>query len=1062
MRCPFCGTELGSASRCSACKRSTSDVATGVLTPIPDAPTVFHAPDHEDDSQTIVSPPGTPAHDDPMTRLVDVEAPTMVTGATNDDSVTTFQPPDDATVLVQPQQTGGTGTARKHEGRIDEGGPLKVGQAFGSRYHIIRMLGIGGMGAVYQAWDSELGVSVAIKVIRPEAMADPVAAAEIERRFKRELILARQVTHKNVVRIHDIGDINGIKYITMPFVDGDDLSTIVKKTGRLPVATVLRIARSVVSGLVAAHAAGVVHRDLKPANIMVDAEGEAMIMDFGIARSTGGAPREATQWQGMPSKVKRSMPAFSEATTYGAVVGTVEYMAPEQAKGQAVDQRADIYAFGLILYDVLLGRRRAAQAVSAIAELQGRMEKAPPPPRTLEPDVPEAVERIVMRCVEPDAEKRYATTVALEAELNRLDDKGELIPIPARFSKKMIAGAATVVLALVTATWWFTWTPPPPKQHDPVTVVIADFQNSTGDPAFDRTLEPVLRRALESAGFISAYDRGRIRGTFGVPAAEKFDEPTARDLALKQGVGVVLSGAIERRGNGYEIAAKVIQTVSGSVVANPKARASSKDEVLGAATKLVTTVRKALGDETSDSTQRIGMASISATSLEVVHAYAAGLEAQTGGKSEEARRHFAGAVALDPNFGLGYQGLAVVSRNLGNLEDAEKYIKEALRHLDKLTDRERFAIRGFYYTTTGDYQQCVNEYGELLAQYPGDAVAHNARAVCYGYLRRMHDAFTEMRKVVDILPNRPSFRGNLALAANYAGDFQTAEQEARAVKEPTDLIILALAFSQLGQGQVPEAAESYKRLATISPRGASWSSSGLADIALYEGRFSDAVRGFEQGAGADMAAKMPDRAARKLVSVAYARLLQHQNAAARAAAEKALSNSKAPGLQLLAARIFVETGAIPKARELAAAFASQLTAESHAYGKIIEGEIALKNDDPRQAVKVLTDANGILDTWLGQFELGRAYLEAKAFTQADSAFDRCINKRRGEALALFADEEPTWGYFPIVYYYQGRVREGMNNPGFVESYREYLKIRGKSTEDPLLPDVRKRAASAAK
>ena len=153
-----------------------------------------------------------------------------------------------------------------------EEGPLNVGQAFGNRYHIIRLLGIGGMGAVYQAWDDELGVAVAIKVIRPEVMADPVAAAEIEKRFKRELLLARQVTHKNVVRIHDLGEIGGIKYITMPYIEGADLSTVLRKEGRLPPGRILRIARSVVAGLTEAHKKDVVHRDLKPANIMIDAE----------------------------------------------------------------------------------------------------------------------------------------------------------------------------------------------------------------------------------------------------------------------------------------------------------------------------------------------------------------------------------------------------------------------------------------------------------------------------------------------------------------------------------------------------------------------------------------------------------------------------------------------------------------------------------------------------------------------------------------------------------------------------------------------------------------------
>src|SRR5688572_2331835 len=274
--------------------------------------------------------------------------------------------------------------------RSDDGGPLEVGQAFGSRYHIIRLLGIGGMGAVYQAWDAELGVAVAIKVIRPDVMADPVTAAEVGRRFKRELLLARQVTHTNVVRIHDLGDIDGIKYITMSYVAGTDLATVLKREGKQPVETALRIARSVVSGLVAAHAADVVHRDLKPANIMIGADGEALIMDFGIALSTGDATASARVALDIPDKLRRVNAEYT-ATTSGTVIGTLEYMAPEQTRGEAIDQRADIYAFGLILYDMLMGRRRAGSNESAVSELHRRMAAPPPPLVAAIPDIPPAL-----------------------------------------------------------------------------------------------------------------------------------------------------------------------------------------------------------------------------------------------------------------------------------------------------------------------------------------------------------------------------------------------------------------------------------------------------------------------------------------------------------------------------------------------------------------------------------------------------------------------------------------------------------------------------------------------
>src|SRR5258706_214195 len=214
-------------------------------------------------------------------------------------------------------------TIAPQAGQISQG-PLRVGDAFDPRYHILRILGSGGMGTVYQAWDNELGIALALKVIRPEALHDRSTAEDVERRFKRELLLARQVTHKNVVRIHDLGELNGIRYITMPFIDGADLSTILKRNGRLPVGRALALSRQIVAGLVAAHEVGVVHRDLKPANIMVDSDDRARIMDFGIARSTSGTSAAATFTRG--------------------IVGTLDYMAPEQARSEHADHRADIYA----------------------------------------------------------------------------------------------------------------------------------------------------------------------------------------------------------------------------------------------------------------------------------------------------------------------------------------------------------------------------------------------------------------------------------------------------------------------------------------------------------------------------------------------------------------------------------------------------------------------------------------------------------------------------------------------------------------------------------------------
>jgi serine/threonine protein kinase/tetratricopeptide (TPR) repeat protein len=931
-------------------------------------------------------------------------------------------------------------------------GPLSVGERFGTRYRITRLLGVGGMGAVYEAWDGELGVSVALKVIRPEIAGDSNAARELERRFKRELLLARQVTHPNVVRIHDLGEINGIKYITMPYIEGDDLGTILKSEGRLPIPRTLAILRQALSGLVAAHKAGIVHRDLKPANIMVDTEGHALLMDFGIARSIGLPAEE------IHKGTSRSKPGSFGETMVGAVVGTIHYMAPEQAKGQTVDHRADIYAFGLILRDTLVGLNRQEGAPTALAELQKRLDAPPVSLKSVDATIPEPLDRIVTRCLAPDPAGRYQTTAELEADLNRLDDQGELIPIKRVLGLPVAVAISLLLVAISSGIWWYFRPPPPPVAHDPVSVVIADLQNNTGDSTFDRLLEPTLKRALETASFVSAYDRAGIRSTLGVRPPEQLDEMAARELAVKQGLNVVLSGSLDRQGNGYGISIKAAETVTGKVIASVKGRASNKDQVLGAATKLVSTVHEALGDDTSESARQFATVTLSTTSLEVVRHHAAAMEAQSYNKLDEALQSYQKAVELDPKFGIGYQGMASTLLNLGKRQEAVKYVNDALRHVDSMTERERFSTRGLYYVLTDDYKACVKEFGDLVSRFPASPAAHNNLAMCLSHVRELPKAADEMRQAIAILPNRLVYRTNLAMFAIYATDFQTAEREIGAIQTPDMFGLLALAFAHLGQGQLPQAKETYQKLETmnaLSGLSASRGASGLGDLAVYEGRFSDAVRILEQGANADLTSMNPDRAAAKFASLAYAHSLRKQTAPAIAAAKKALENSQEMKIRFLAARMFVEAGVLAEARKLAAGLAKELQAEPQAYAKILEGEIALKSKDPRQAIKLFSEGNALLDTWIGHFDLGRAYSEASQFTQADSEFDRCI-KRRGEAMSLFLDEEPTFGYLPPLYYYQGLAREGMKTEGFRESYRTYLDIRGESTEDPLLTEVRRR------
>ena len=259
----------------------------------------------------------------------------------------------DATRLADPSERRVSGTAPPRSTNLRGAPVLQPGQTFANRYTIIRLLGAGGMAAVYQAWDESLTSAVALKLIRIDPSMEAADIRQLEERFKRELKLARQVTHPNVVRIHDLGEVDGTLYLTMACVQGADLATGLRQ-GRLPIARALSLARQIASGLAAAHHAGVVHRDSKPANILVDADDHALLTDFGIARST------------------------SAATVYtmpGSILGTLDYMAPEQARGEPADERTDIYAFGLILYEMLAGGRPRSTKEGGLADLIARLEQ---------------------------------------------------------------------------------------------------------------------------------------------------------------------------------------------------------------------------------------------------------------------------------------------------------------------------------------------------------------------------------------------------------------------------------------------------------------------------------------------------------------------------------------------------------------------------------------------------------------------------------------------------------------------------------------------------------------
>lgn len=948
-----------------------------------------------------------------------------------------------------PRTLDGSSATLAPSGRRDfpSSGPLlEIGNVLANRYKILEILGEGGMGAVYKAQDLQLEREVALKVIRPELASDP----DILQRFKHELILARQVSDRNVIRIFDLGEAGAIRFITMEFVEGESLHKILQRQRKLEVAEAVDIVEQVARGLAAVHREGVIHRDLKPGNIMRDKNGRVVVMDFGLARSFAG--------DGM--------------TRTGTMLGTIEYMSPEQAECKELTAASDIFSLGLILYQLLSGVM-PFYSESVITSLLMRSRERAVSLTEIDKNVPNVLSNIVSKCLETDPALRYKNAEGLLADIHVWTGKSGNTRIsvsPARMRMNRMRRlpwtrvAFTAVLALIPATGivlYLKLHPAQVKTHAPVSVLVADFQNNTGDSLFDDTLEPMFNVALEGASFINGFNRGTARKVAaGLPnPAHTLDEQASRLVAIKEGIAAIVTGSLSKHGSGYNLSVKAIDAVTGKTLTSADANTANKDALLLEVPKLAVPIRQALGDTTPKSVQlNASQGTFATDNLEAVHQYSVGMEQQFQGKWADSLQSFTKATQLDPNFARAYAGMAAASANLGQQSDSEKYAKLAMEHVDRLTERERYRVRGLYYIRSQNWQKCVEEYSELVREFPADNIGYGNLAVCYASLLDMTKAMEAARRGLEIAPHNVGLRMNSSLYSCYANDFQSCERGGREVLQlnPTyEHAFLVVAYAQLGQGQLSQATAEYQQLEKVSPRGASLAASGLANIALYQGRFKEGIQILEKGAAADLEAKKPAAAADKVLMLAYANLWRGDKQAAASAARRALALQQSAKVRLLAARVLVEVDEVGEARQLANGLASEIYAEPQAYAKLIIGEVALHDHNTAEALQFFAEAKNLLDTWIGRFDLGRAYLAAGAFGEADSEFDRCL-KRRGEVLELFSDDMPTYSFLPPVYYYQGRILEGLQSKGFADSYRTYLSIRGQSTEDPLVAEIQRR------
>jgi tetratricopeptide (TPR) repeat protein len=475
-------------------------------------------------------------------------------------------------------------------------------------------------------------------------------------------------------------------------------------------------------------------------------------------------------------------------------------------------------------------------------------------------------------------------------------------------------------------------------------------------------------------------------------------------------------------------------------------------------------IRKELGDTTSDKDRLAASETVTAASLEAAREYSLAQDLLYGGKDEEAIVYYKRAIEKDPNLGRAYSGWGIGATNLGRKEEAAVAYKKALSLLDRMTEREKYRMLGLYdLQVAHNYTEAINNYSTLVKLYPYDRSGHGNLALAYFYTRDFPKALEEGRRSIEGGSRNLLFRNNYALYAMYAGDFKSAADEGRAEIKMDPAVMkayLPLAVAAIADGNFNAARAAYGEMGKTGVPGASLAA--LAANVLRDVKGASPTRSLHHG-GPRRRREDSEHGgiAAKLVVLGEAYLAQGKTALAVASARRVIKMMGREPISVLAARILVRAGVDAEARALAQELSTQLQPESRAYGKIIEGEIALRQGRTHtiEAVEAFLAAQKLADLWLTKFGLGIAYVEAEHYAEGVQALE-AAQKRRGEVTAIFLDDLPSLRYLAPVSYWLARAQDGLGlKPTATENYKSYLALRAAAARDPLAADARKRLST---